>query len=85
MAGVLELLLRFVRPPVAIILSAAAWGLAHSYAAPAWGLVIWWPFLIFSTLFVVWRQRGFLVGVGVVAATHAFHNLIPALILATSN
>jgi hypothetical protein len=85
MAGVLELLLRFVRPPVAIFISAAAWGLAHSYAAPAWGLVIWWPFLIFSTLFVVWRQRGFLAGVGVAAATHALQNLAPALLLATSN
>jgi len=85
MAGVLVLLLRFVRPPVAILLSAAGWGLAHSAAAPAWGLVIWWPFLIFSTLFVVWRERGFFMGVGVVAATHALQNLIPALLVATSN
>ena len=53
--------------------------------APAWGLVIWWPFLIFSTLFVVWRQRGFFAGVGVAAATHALQNLGPALLLATSN
>jgi hypothetical protein len=58
---------------------------AHSLAAPAWGLVIWWPFLIFSTLFVVWRQRGFLAGVGVAAAAHALQNLAPALLLATSN
>jgi hypothetical protein len=85
MAGVLTLLLRFVRPPVAILISAAAWGLAHSYAAPAWGLVIWWPFLIFSTLFVVWRERGFFTGVGVAAAAHALQNLAPALLLATSN
>jgi hypothetical protein len=85
MAGVLVILLRFVRPPVAILLSAIGWGIAHSYAAPAWGLVIWWPFLIFSTLFVVWRERGFLAGVAVVAATHALQNLAPALLLATSN
>jgi Type II CAAX prenyl endopeptidase Rce1-like len=85
MAGVLVLLLRFVRPPVAILVSAAAWGFAHSYAAPAWGLVIWWPFLIFSTLFVVWRERGFFAGVGVAASTHALQNLAPALLLATSN
>jgi hypothetical protein len=82
MAGLLTLLLRFVLPPVAILLSAAAWGVAHSFAAPAWGLVIWWPFLIFSTLFVVWRQRGFMTGVGVAAATHAMQNLAPALLLA---
>ena len=85
MAGVLTLLLRFVRPPAAILLSAAGWGIAHSLAAPAWGLVIWWPFLIFSTLFVVWRERGFFAGVAVAASAHALQNLGPALLLATSN
>jgi hypothetical protein len=85
MAALLVVLLRFVRQPVAILISAAAWGVAHSLAAPAWGLVIWWPFLIFSTLFVVWRQRGFFAGVGVAAAAHALHNLGPAILLATSN
>jgi len=85
MAGALVVLLSFVRPPVAILASAAGWGIAHSLAAPAWGLVIWWPFLIFSTLFVVWRQRGFFAGVGVAATTHALQNLAPALLLATSN
>ena len=85
MAGLLVVLLRFVGPPVAILISAGAWGIAHSLAAPVWGLVIWWPFLIFSTLFVVWRQRGFLAGAGVAAAAHALQNLGPAVILATSN
>ena len=85
MAGLVLLFLRFVRPSIAILASAASWGIAHSLAAPAWGLVIWWPFLIFSTLFVVWRQRGFLAGVGVAAAAHALQNLGPALYLATSN
>ena len=85
MAGLLVALLRFFTQPVAILLSAAAWGVAHSLAAPAWGLVIWWPFLIFSTLFVVWRQRGFFAGVGVAAATHALQNLGPAILVATAN
>jgi uncharacterized protein (DUF983 family) len=70
---------------VAILISAAAWGAAHSLAAPAWGLVIWWPFLIFSTLFVVWRERGFLAGASVAAAAHALQNLGPAILLATSS
>ena len=84
MASVLVVLLRFVRPPIAILVSAAAWGIAHSLAAPTWGLIIWWPFLIFSTLFVVWRQRGFWAGVGVAAAAHALQNLGPAILLAIS-
>lgn len=79
MAGFLLLFLRFLPPAGAIVLSAAGWGAAHSFEALGWGLVIWWPFLIFSTLFVVWRQRGFWAGAGVAAATHALQNLAPAI------
>ena len=79
MAGFLTLFLRFLPPAGAILLSAAGWGIAHSLEALGWGLVIWWPFLIFSTLFVVWRQRGFWAGVAVAAATHALQNLGPGL------
>ena len=82
MAGLLSLLLRFLPLATAIVLSALAWGVAHSSMALGWGLVIWWPFLIFSTLYVVWRQRGFWVAVGVAATTHALQNLAPGLVVA---
>lgn len=82
MAGFLSLFLRFMPPAVAILLSAAGWGVTHSLEAIGWGLVIWWPFLIFSTLFVVWRQRGFWAGVGVAAATHALQNAGPGWVVA---
>ena len=82
MAGFLSLFLRFMPPTAAILASAAGWGIAHSLEAVGWGLVIWWPFLIFSTLFVVWRQRSFWAGVGVAAATHALQNIGPGLIVA---
>ena len=83
MAAALELMLRLRVPPgAAILLSAAGWGIAHSSQAAGWGLVIWWPFLIFSTLFVVWRQHGFWAGVGVAAAAHALQNLGPGLVVA---
>jgi hypothetical protein len=82
MAGFLSMFLRFMPPAAAILLSAVGWGVAHSLEALGWGLVIWWPFLIFSTLFVVWRQRGFWAGVGVVAATHALQNVGPGWIVA---
>jgi hypothetical protein len=49
MAGVLSLLLRFLRPWHAVVASALLWGIAHSLSSPWWGVVIWWPFLIFST------------------------------------
>lgn len=83
MGGVLLILLRFASPTVAVLISAIGWGIAHSTAAPTWGLVIWWPFLIFSTLFVTWRQRSLSAAFAVPAAAHALHNLPTALLLAS--
>ena len=80
--GAALVLLRLVfSPTVAVLISAAGWGIVHSTAAPAWGLVIWWPFVIFSTVFLSWRSRSLLAAVGMAAATHALHNFLPALLL----
>jgi len=78
----LKLLQRWMRPATAILVSAVGWGVLHSLQVPVWGLAIWWPFLIFSTLFVVWQQRGFWTAVGVAAATHCLQNLYPSLTIA---
>ena len=82
MGGVLLVLLRFLRPTWAVIASAVGWGIAHSLAAPIWGLVIWWPFLIFSTLFVVWRERSLWLAFAMPMCVHGLQNLPPALLLA---
>ena len=85
MAAVLELMLRLrIPPPAAIVLSSIGWGVAHSLQAAAWGLVIWWPFLIFSTLYVTWSRRSAWAGVGIVFVVHALQNLGPALLLLRS-
>lgn len=81
MAGVLTLLLRFLPPPAAVLASSIGWGIAHSLAAPAWGLVIWWPFLIFSILYVTWRQRSLLAALAIPATVHGLQNLVPALLV----
>lgn len=81
MAAVLEVLQRIVPPAAAIALSSIGWGVAHSLAAPAWGLVIWWPFLIFSALYVTWSRRSAWMAIGIVFAVHALQNLGPALLL----
>jgi hypothetical protein len=81
----LKLLLRWMSPETAILVSAVCWGIFHSIQIPVWGLAIWWPFLIFSTLFVVWQQRGFWTAVGVAAATHCLQNLYPSLAMAYPN
>ena len=81
MGAALLLLRTFLTPTQAVLVSAVGWGIAHSTAAPAWGLVIWWPFLVFSTVFLTWRSRSVLAALGLAAATHALHNLLPALMM----
>ena len=83
MGGVLLLLLKFLSPTRAVIASSLAWGVAHSIAAPIWGAIIWWPFLIFSTLFVTWRSRSLLLAFVIPATVHGLQNLAPALLVAT--
>ena len=78
LAFVLEGLRRLFRPWTAVLLSAAGWGIAHSSAAPTWGLVIWWPFIIFSLAYLTWRQRSFRAGFGMALAIHAAQNFIAA-------
>ena len=78
MAGVLEILRRLLAPWQAVIASAALWGVLHSLMAPLWGAVIWWPFLIFSTLYMTWRPRGFWRAVAVVIVVHILQNAGPA-------
>ena len=84
MAAVIEVGLLILPPVVVVILSSIGWGIAHSLAAPAWGLVIWWPFLIFSTLYVTWRGKGRPGAIALVATVHALNNFIPALLLLRS-
>jgi hypothetical protein len=83
MGTVLLVLLRLVGPTAAVLVSAAGWGVMHSLAAPIWGLIIWWPFLVFSTLFVVWRNRSLFAAFAVPAAVHALQNLGPGLLVAS--
>jgi hypothetical protein len=83
MAGVLSVLLRLVSPTTAILASSVGWGIAHSLAAPSWGLVIWWPFLVFSTLFTVWRDRSLWLALAIPAAVHMLQNVGPAILVAT--
>ena len=82
MGAVLLLLVRVAGPTLAVLLSALGWGAAHSAMAPMWGLVIWWPFLVFSTLFVTWRQRSLALAFLMPALAHALQNLAPALMIA---
>lgn len=84
MGAVLLVLLLVLSPPVAAIISAIGWGAAHSWVAPIWGLVIWWPFLVFSILFVTWRGRSLALAFLIPMCVHALQNLIPAILVASA-
>ena len=77
MSGPVLLLARWRGPVVAVLGSALIWAVAHSLEAARWGMVIWWPFLIFSIAFLTWRRRGYWTAVGVVFAIHALNNAGP--------
>jgi len=83
MGSVLLILLRLLSPWVAILISAIGWGVAHSSQVPVWGLTIWWPFLVLSTLFVTWRQRSLGLAFLLPMIAHAMQNFPTGLLIAT--
>jgi hypothetical protein len=78
LAAFVSLFRKVFSPTVSVFLSAAGWGIAHSIQASAWGLIVWWPFLIMSMLFLVWRERGFWIAIAIPAAVHTLQNAAPA-------
>ena len=85
MAALLLGLERLFGPRVAVIVSALLWALAHSLSAPIWGLVVWWPFLLFSVAFLTWRATGLLTAIGIVTIVHALQNGAGMLLLQLSD
>lgn len=81
LAAMLLFLNRIGGPRIAAIGSALLWALAHSYAAPTWGLIVWWPFLIMSVALLTWRERGLVPAILIVTAIHALQNGTGALLL----
>lgn len=77
MTGPVVLIDRWLGPLPAVVGSALIWAIAHSLAAARWGLVIWWPFLLFSIAYLTWRGRGYWRAVGIVFALHALNNAVP--------
>ena len=78
LAAIVSILRLVLSPTVTVFASAIGWGIAHSLQASAWGFVVWWPFLIMSMLYLVWRQRGFWLAIAIPAAVHMLQNAGPA-------
>ncbi|TMJ16627.1 MAG: hypothetical protein E6G94_03590 [Alphaproteobacteria bacterium] len=84
LAPLVLVLNRFFGAGPAVVLSALLWGAAHSLEATAWGLVIWWPFLIMSIVLLTWRETGLWTAIGMVVGIHMLQNAFGAVLLLTS-
>jgi hypothetical protein len=65
----------------AVLLGSLLWAIGHSLATPIWGLIVWWPFLLFSIAVLTWRDRGLFQTVAVVTTIHGLQNATAGLIL----
>jgi hypothetical protein len=61
------------------LMAAVIWGILHSIQAPAWGLVVWWPFFIFSCAFLAWRRVSWVHAFLAAALLHFIQNFLPAI------
>jgi len=68
------------RKALLALMSALLWAGAHSLAAAAWGLVVIWPFFIFSCSYLTWREKSWRHAIFVTFCVHAFQNFLPGIL-----
>jgi hypothetical protein len=80
MAGIL-VVTRFVSGNLWIraAISALIWAALHSAVASLWGVVILWPFFVFSCCYLAWRNRSRRHAFGVTCFVHMCHNALPSV------
>ncbi|MFL6863013.1 MAG: hypothetical protein ACJ8DZ_08430 [Allosphingosinicella sp.] len=78
LAPLVLVLNRWLGAGPAVVVAALLWAGAHSFAAAAWGLIVWWPFLIMSIAFLTWRSEGLGKALLLVFAIHALQNAVGA-------
>jgi membrane protease YdiL (CAAX protease family) len=61
------------------VISAFIWAVMHSLCAIAWGLVVMWPFFVFSCSYLNWRKRSWWHAILVTSCVHAFQNILPTI------
>jgi hypothetical protein len=82
LAALLLLLDALFGAAAAVLLTAGLAGLAHIPGASVLrGIAIFWPFLIWSVAFLAWRARSAWMGLLVVFAAHALHNLTVLMLI----
>lgn len=61
--------------------SAILWGMLHSLVAPVWGLVVAWPFFVFSICFLAWEKKSRVRAILATGLTHTCQNILPVIAL----
>jgi hypothetical protein len=72
------------RPLRQALVACVIWAVLHSLAAWLWGLVVIWPFFVFSCAYLAWRRRSWWHAMGVVCGIHMFQNLLPGILIAAT-
>jgi len=67
-----------------VVMSALLWACLHSLQSPPWGLIVFWPFVVFSCAYITWRQKSWLKAIWVAFCIHAIQNLLPAIAMFAS-
>lgn len=62
------------------LFSAFFWSVAHGLVAMGWGVVTFWPFVVFSFMFLRWERQGLTQGIAAAALVHALHNGTAAIL-----
>ena len=69
------------RPVPLAVAAAAVWAVLHSLTAAVWGLVIAWPFFVFSCAYLAWRPVSWWKAIAAATAVHMFQNFWPSLLM----
>src|SRR5262249_3042822 len=77
--GIALISLVTARPVVIAAISAVAWGILHFVTFRIQGIVVIWPFFVFSCAYLAWRPAGWLRAYGVPIGVHIPQNLLPGL------
>jgi len=63
-----------------VLISATIWAILHSLSSPMWGLVVLWPFTVFSISFMNWKKVSITHAICITTAIHALQKFYPSSI-----
>ena len=76
MAGIVACSRRFLPRPAVILVCAAVLAGMHAISGLKWGLMIAWPFIVWSAVYVFSREVSFARAYWRTFSVHALHNAI---------